>query len=439
MLQQVLPKCALLRHYGHHCGHQMLTDRQVKALKPREREYTMSDDTRQRGTGRLVIRVRPSGAKEWQYRYHLDGRKRRVSLGDYPATSLVAARDMALSLSGVLDKGEDPATHLKSLRDEQALSRSHGTLGELCDAYCDDMAAHGKSSAEEVRKRLARYIKDPFRSAWNTPAHEISSTHVRDMLAHHMQRGITTTTNRIRSYLHAAYQYGIESELNPRRRSRSHTWGLTSNPVSSIPRQADWERAGQTVMTAADIRGAWHDLPKMRSRSPQGPMAVRLCIATAGQRISALLRLRADMVNLEKGMIDMPPEITKTSEPHVIPLTRQAIEVLEYLLGESERRGVSLLFPNHRDSSKPMREDAVASLVIDYRKTMGAQHWTMRDIRRTAKTVLGELGVSKEIRDRIHGHALHDVSSRNYDRYGYLREKREGMEAWEAWLTQSLD
>jgi len=60
----------------------MLTDRQVKALKPREAEYTVSDDTRQRGTGRLVLRVRPSGVKEWLYRYHLDGRKRRVS---YPA------------------------------------------------------------------------------------------------------------------------------------------------------------------------------------------------------------------------------------------------------------------------------------------------------------------------------------------------------------------
>lgn len=417
----------------------MLTDRQIKALKPREREYTMSDDTRQRGAGRLVIRVRPSGAKEWQYRYHLDGRKRRVSLGDYPATSLVLARDTALALSGVLDRGDDPASHLRQLRTEQATSRSHGSLGDLCDAYCDDMAAHGKSSAEEVRKRLQRYIKGPFRSKWDSPAHEIEAADIRDMLAHHMQRGVTTTMNRVRAYLHAAYQYGIESELNPRRRSRAHTWGLAVNPVSSVPRQADWERAGQTVMTPADIRGAWHDLPAMRSRSPQGPLAVRLCIATAGQRISALLRLQRDMVDLEKGVIDMPPTITKTGEPHVVPLTCQACEVLGYLMAEAERRGDSLLFPSHRDHSKTMREDAVASLVIDYRKAMEAQHWTVRDIRRTAKTVLGELGISKEIRDRLHGHALHDVSSKNYDRYEYLREKREGMKAWEAWLAQTLD
>jgi len=417
----------------------MLTDRQIKALKPGERDYTVSDDTRQRGAGRLVMRVRPSGAKEWLYRYHLDGRKRRVSLGDYPGMTLVRARDEAQTLAHALTQGDDPAAYLRRLRASQADVRSHGSLGDLCEAYCDDMAARGKSSAEETRKRLHRYIKAPHRTKWDAPAHEIDSTDIRDMLAHHIQRGVTTTTNRVRSYLHAAYQYGLESELDPRRRSRSVTWGLTANPVGNVPRQGDWERQGQTVMTPDDIRGAWHDLPRMRSRSPQGPMAVRLCIATAGQRISALLRLERDMVDIERGVIDMPPAITKTGDPHVVPLTSQAVEVLEYLMGEATRRGDSLIFPGHRDHSKPMREDAVASLVIDYRNKMGAQHWTVRDIRRTAKTVLGELGVSKEIRDRIHGHALHDVSSRNYDRYEYLREKREGMAVWEAWLSHTLD
>lgn len=416
----------------------MLTDRQVKALKPRESEYTVSDDTRQRGTGRLVLRVRPSGVKEWLYRYHLDGRKRRVSLGAYPGTSLVAARDQAQELAGVLDSGDDPSAHLRAMRADKAASRQAGTLGDLCEAYCDDMAAQGKSSAEETRKRLHRYVKRTHGTIWRMPAHEVTGHHVRDILAHHIQRGVTTTTNRVRSYLHAAYQHGLESELNPRKRS-GVAWGLTHNPVSDVPRQADWERAGQTVMTADDIRGAWHDLPLMRSRSPQGPMAVRLCIATAGQRITALLRLTVDMVDLEKGLIDMPGGITKAGVAHVVPLTAQAVEVLEYVLGEANRRREPLLFPNHRDHSKPMGEDSIASLVIDYRKAMGAQHWTVRDIRRTAKTVMGELGVSKEIRDRIHGHALHDVSSRNYDRYGYLREKREGMAAWEAWLADALN
>lgn len=416
----------------------MLTDRQIKAFKPGEKEYTVSDDTRQRGAGRLVLRVRPSGAKEWIYRYHLDGRKRRVSLGDYPATTLVKARQDAQELSEVLTAGDDPATHLRRVREEKAQARQHGSLGELCEAYCDDMAARGRSSAEETRKRLYRYIKLPFLSKWGTPAHAITSADIRDMLAHHMQRGVTTTMNRVRSYLHAAYQYGLESELDPRRRSRTSTWGLSSNPVANVPRQGDWERQGSTVMTAKDLHGAWHDLPTMRSRSFLGPMAIRLCIATAGQRITSLLRLEADHIDLDKGLIDIPPESMKAGKPHVVPITSQSREVLEILLDEAARRERALLFPQRGAPDRPMREDAIASLVSDYRRDRGAEHWTVRDIRRTAKTIMGELGVIKDTRDRIHGHAMHDVSSRHYDKYEYLREKRDGMAVWERWLDQIL-
>ncbi|MGL4712711.1 MAG: hypothetical protein ACRCWP_09180, partial [Shewanella sp.] len=58
-----------------------------------------------------------------------------------------------------------------------------------------------------------------------------------------------------------------------------------------------------------------------------------------------------------------------------------------------------------------------------------------RDIRRTCKTLMGELGISKELRDRIQNHALNDVSSKHYDRYDYMPEKREAMRKWETRLT----
>lgn len=58
-----------------------------------------------------------------------------------------------------------------------------------------------------------------------------------------------------------------------------------------------------------------------------------------------------------------------------------------------------------------------------------------RDIRRTCKTLMGELGISKELRDRIQNHALQDVSSRHYDRYDYLAEKRDALEQWERRLN----
>ena len=61
------------------------------------------------------------------------------------------------------------------------------------------------------------------------------------------------------------------------------------------------------------------------------------------------------------------------------------------------------------------------------------------DVRRTAKTVLGQQGVAKDWRDRLHGHAMTDVSSKHYDRHDYLDEKRQAMAAWDRWLSSTLD
>jgi hypothetical protein len=58
-----------------------------------------------------------------------------------------------------------------------------------------------------------------------------------------------------------------------------------------------------------------------------------------------------------------------------------------------------------------------------------------KDIRRTAKSRMGEIGISKEIRDRLHNHALHDVSSKHYDRFDYLQPKKDAMKIWNDWLV----
>jgi len=64
---------------------------------------------------------------------------------------------------------------------------------------------------------------------------------------------------------------------------------------------------------------------------------------------------------------------------------------------------------------------------------------TNRDLRRTWKTLAGKAGVSKEIRDRLQNHTLQDVSSKSYDRWNYMPEKRDGMNKWDKFITLLLD
>jgi integrase len=79
-----------------------------------------------------------------------------------------------------------------------------------------------------------------------------------------------------------------------------------------------------------------------------------------------------------------------------------------------------------------VRTDSLARSIMYFRAfNPEFKVFTARDLRRTCKTLMGEAGISKEIRDRIQNHALNDVSSKHYDRYDYLTEKRRALEIWE--------
>lgn len=64
--------------------------------------------------------------------------------------------------------------------------------------------------------------------------------------------------------------------------------------------------------------------------------------------------------------------------------------------------------------------------------------FTMRDLRRTCKTLMGGAKLSKELRDRIQGHAFSDVASKHYDRYDYFDEKQQGLQQWATWLQKNV-
>lgn len=410
----------------------MLNEKQLRALKPREREYTISDDG-QRGTGRLCIRVRPTGAKDWIYVYYLNKRRRKTGLGAYPEVALKDARHRAADLAAKLADGVDPGKTMREQRATASQEEIHGSLGELIVSYTNSMREQGRRTADEVLERCERYVKKPFPKLWNKPAREVTSADIRDLLSFHMRKGITTTTNRIRSWLHAAYQHGLSVEHNPRQ-SSNQTWALEANPVSIIPRQADWERQGERVITAEELAHAWHNLPSYDLTS----MAIRLVIATGGQRPLSLLRLTPANIDFDADVINIPASSMKSSLAHVVPMISHSRDLLRYLVDQAERNEWGLLFASPKDRSKHISITALPSALGKYQRANDIERWAPRDIRRTVKTVLGQEGVEKGIRDRLHGHAMQDVSSRHYDRYDYLKEKRQAMDVWEKWLNSIL-
>ncbi len=455
----------------------MLTDTQLRAMKPTAKQYWCSDESSLRGDGRLKIKVLPTGIKEMYFCYYMDKKQRKIKLGNYKNTregiglTLAEARKRRDKYTKILREGIDPRFQIEEQKRKDALAKrkaeekeTHGSLKDLVDSYVEWLKANKRSRADHIAINLERYVLKPWPVLAKRPAREIAVTDIRDIIAKMIRKGITTQCNRVRSQLHAAFQHGLRADNDPRSYlGRSVTFHLRFNPVSGIPVQRDWERVGNRNLSSMELHHFWDQLPGLRKGSRgycKARMSLvtecyfKLMLATAGQRVEEVLRWEWAWFDWDKQLLDVPPEGTKTGfktgRGHVIPLSPLALEQLDrirpitghcrYVFAGGRGGGMS---PDDK-----MNVSAPSLALRRFYKEYGQDpdtgdvlfdRFAPKDLRRTCKTLMGEAGISKEVRDRLQNHSLSDVSTRHYDRYDYLKEKRAGIAAWTRYLEWIID
>lgn len=397
----------------------MLTDKQIKAMLPRDKEYTVSDGRTAKGEGVLTVRVRSTGTKEFYFVRWVSGRKLKSKIGTYPAVSLVTARGLC--------------------RIEKEIQISPGTLQDLMDAYINKLDGEGAASASNVKWSFRHYVTDAFPNLASRPVSLIGPGDIRDIIVKMINAGITTYCNRLRSQLHAAFQAGLEQEFNPRSyQAVERKFDLKGNPVSSVPVQADWEQPGDRALSTVELATLWQLLPEHLSLVTAE--LIKFLIASGGQRPEQLLATERRHYLVDHLVIRNKKGKNAEGERslHVVPynaLMRQCLTVMDEINEtsrypfEGKTEGGSL----HANSLSR----AVSKLYGRHTAKFNGP-FTLRDIRRTCKTLMGVAGISKELKDRIQGHAFSDVSSKHYDRYDYLKEKQIGMQHWSAWLEKNI-
>jgi integrase len=164
---------------------------------------------------------------------------------------------------------------------------------------------------------------------------------------------------------------------------------------------------------------------------PSYPRAVQLIMLTR-QRVEEIARLHVDQWDAEEKIIDWSK--TKNLQPHAVPIPSLASELIESI--KPNERG--WFFPSAKDPSKPVSHATPYSFVWRQCDRRVIPYATNRDLRRTFETLAGKAGISNEIRDRLQNHALHAVSSKNYDRWNYMPEKRAGMTKWDKFVRAML-
>ncbi|HFQ5111827.1 TPA: tyrosine-type recombinase/integrase [Vibrio vulnificus] len=416
----------------------MLTVSAIRGLKPKDKPYYEWDINSQRGRGKLGVQVTPKGSKTFVFRYFVEGKTKFIRLGRFPELSLNDARGKQKEMGELLLQGIDPKEQLESQHKAQQLAKREearkGSIKQLFEAYVSQMEKDGKRTHKAVLASLEKEVYPVIPPA--TKAKDVTTHDLMLVLAAMIKRDAKTQSNRVRSYLMAAFNYGLKHDNDPANFIDEAKFGLLLNPVAAIPKQKDAERVGEHYLKMGEVIGLIDDLNNEYERFKMGD-AIRnlilLCLYTGGQRPYELAASRWEAIDWQQKTLLITPDISKNKRPHLIPLTDSALVVLERqrLNNDSE-----FIFPHRFNPTDHIRLDSLSQGIARYREASPhIKPFTPRDLRRTCKTLMGEIGISKSLRDRLQNHALNDVSSKHYDRYEYLPEKRIALESWEQKLN----
>lgn len=451
--------------------HLPLTAARIKSTTPSDHDVWLSDDHGIRGSGRLVLRVPPSGLRRFYFRppRRPGSPSKLIALGAYSHKrrqgylTLQEARDKAngLALGFVVHHvtpGASPAA-IAPLQPEVAPPQPEGSplpvhqlptvsrdevglsLAQLCRNYVARLRAENKPSAREVENEFKRFIYG--QSIGERPARDLDPEALTNLLRAVRKSTTKYVANKLRSYLHTAYASAMQATTDFEADESEGDRGLKSNPLASIKPMSRDSR--ERVLKRDELRSLWVRLnpPSAADLSPE-MRAVRLSLLLGGQRCKQLLRVPRSGVDLEATTIRLvdPKGRRKKPRQHTLPLEPLALAEVKLLLEHSQRMNSRALFAR-ATSGEVLPTSTVSKFVTQVSRQMVADGiadspFQYVDFRRTIETTLAALGVHKDIRAQLQSHGLGGVQDTTYDKHNYLEQKREALRMWEAFLSGLL-
>lgn len=416
-------------------------------MKSRQVDFTVVCHDLTRGMGSLLLQVSRTGNATFRYAQKVEGKRTYTVIGRYTKKeldglfTLKEARARALEYGALAMKGINVKKHLqekawqeeekkKQLKKEQEL----GSFGQLIDSYIQSMKRNNKRTWSDVFDAIKRDVF-PF-IPLEQKAKSVTDDQIVEVLARMINRGATVQSNRVRSYLHAAFNIGLKHDKDPAKRHLEVTFGLNNNPVSHIPKQSSAESAGERYLDRNELKTLLKLLDECVGISKLSSNIVKLCLFSGGQRPYELLTIKPEKLDFESGNIEIAAQYSKNKRSHVFPMTKTIRELVTEFDKNHEVEPAEFLIYKRTNLQEHFRTDSLQRAVTRLCIVNGLKHFTPRDLRRTCKTHMASLGISKETRDRLQNHAFTDVSSKHYDRWDYIPEKLEALQKWEKWLLK---
>lgn len=391
----------------------MLTDIKIRNAKPRDRSYRLTD------SHNLCVVVQPSGSKLFQVRFRHHGKERTYSIGPYPRVSLAQARQERDLIRKQVFQGVDPVAERRGQRVKQRAAAGN-SFQKVAEAWFGVWKV-GKSErhAGYVWRRLE---SDVFPHIGIHPIGEITAPHLVTMLRSIQDRGVSDLAKRAYQMCSQVFRYAVAHGFV----FRNPAADFRPIDVLSSQRKRNFARIGAAELPALlrAIEGY--------SGTPITRIAMYL-LALTFVRTSELIGARWEEVDFKEGRWNIPAERMKMKDPHIVPLSTQAIRHLRVLYDITGKG--SLLFPGDRRPDRPISNNTILKAL----ERMGFKgRMTGHGFRGLASTILHEKGF-----DHLHievqlAHQERNRVTAAYNHAKYVSQRTSMMQAWGDYLDTVL-
>ncbi|HBY2488463.1 TPA: DUF4102 domain-containing protein [Klebsiella pneumoniae] len=378
-----------------------LNARQVDAAKPKEKAYKLAD-----GAG-LYLEVVPSGSRYWRMKYRFNGKEKRMAFGVYPAVSLAQARALRDEAKKKLAEGIDPSFAKK----EEKLVRDvrlHNTFQAVAlEWHGTKVSRWSEGYASDI---IEAFNKDIFPCIGQQPVNEIKPLVLLNVLRRMESRGATEKAKKVRQRCSEVFRYAIvtgRAEYNP---AADLTSAMSGHESKHYP-----------FLTVEELPDFFKALSGYTG-SPLIVLAARLLILT-GVRTGELRGAFWSEFDLEKAVWEIPAERMKMKRPHLVPLSTQALEIVQQLKVMSGQ--YPLVFPGRNDPRKTMSE---ASINQVFKRIGYTGKVTGHGFRHTMSTILHEEGFNTAWIETQLAHVDKNAIRGTYNHALYLEGRKEMMQ-----------
>ena len=389
-----------------------LANNEILKAKPQEKDFTLHD-----GDG-LFLLIKTSGKKLWRFRYQRPGRSSRtnLSLGSYPALTLAFARQMRDHYLSLLAQGIDPQKQQEEVSEQRQIE-----LDSIFSVVAGRwFQLKSKSVTEDYAKDIWRSLeKDIFPSIGEIPVQAIKAKTFVEALEPIKARGALETVRRLVQRINEIMIYAVNTGL------------IDANPASGVGMAFEKPKK-QNMPTLRP-----EELPKLMRSLVMSNLSVATRCLIEWQLLTLVRPSEASgtewaEIDLDLKLWVIPAERMKAKREHIVPLSKQALEILEVMRPISANR--QYVFPSRNDPRQPMNSQTANAALkrIGYGGKLVAH-----GLRSIASTALNEASFNPDVIESALAHTDKNEVRRAYNRSTYLEQRKDMMSWWGTFTYKS--